>query len=239
MDLFMDTIDVLIRSISSIIFLFFITRLMGRKQISQLSFFDYIIGISIGSIAAAMATSQEIEYLHGFLGMFVYSAIAVLISLLTNKSMRFRRFINGRAYYLIYKGKILDKNLSKVKYDVNDLLAEARFAGYFNIADIEYAVMESSGRVSFMPIAKKTVIVQEDMNIEKPQENLVANVIIDGKVMFENLKTTGLDEVWLKSKLAKRNYHKLEEIILATVDCNKHLSVYKKAEKLVSKTFID
>ncbi len=239
MNFMMDTIDILIRSISSIVFLFFITRLMGRKQISQLSFFDYVIGISIGSIAAGMALDQDTHYLHGFLAMLVYAIIAVAISVLTGKSIKFRRFVNGRSYYLIYKGKILDQNLIKVKYDVNDLLSEARFNGYFNIADIEYAVMEASGRVSFMPVAKKTPVVQEDINLEKPQEDLLANVIIDGKIMYDNLKTTGLDEIWLKAELAKQNFHKLEEIILATVDCDNNLSIYQKAEKLITKTFMD
>lgn len=239
MDYFLDTLDVILRSVTSIIFLFFITRLMGRKQISQLSFFDYIIGISIGSIAAEMATSQQVPYLHGFLGMLIYALIAIGISLVTNKSIKFRRFINGRTYLLIEKGKILDRNLTKVKYDVNDLLAEARYSGYFNIADIEYALMEASGRISFMPKAAKTNVVQEDINLQKAQEGLVANIIIDGEIMKDNLLHTGLNEAWLRKHLEEQGYDSEKEIILATVDIDNNLSIYEKSNKTVQQTVID
>lgn len=241
MDIWFNIGDIFLRSLLSIVFLFFITRFMGRKQISQLTFFDYIIGISIGSIAAAMATTQEIEYIDGFIAMAVYSGIAVIISLLTNKSMWFRRFINGKTYLLIENGVILNKNLGKVKYDVNDLLSEARFAGYFNISDIAYAVMEPSGRISFMPHGTKENVVCEDINLQKPDGVLLANVVIDGKIMHENLKMAGLDEVWLNNEIKKQGYNDIKEIILATVtpDDNHELSIYERSDKLVSRTFID
>lgn len=239
MDYIMDILDIILRSIVSIAFLFLITRLMGRKQISQLSFFDYIIGISIGSIAAEMAISQDVLYIHGFVGMFVYAIIAVAISIATNKSLRLRRFINGRVYILIDNGKILNKNLDKVRYDVNDLLSEARYAGYFNIADIEYALMETSGRISFMPKSEKAGVINEDLNIQKPQEYLVANIIIDGNVMKENLKKTGLNDVWLKNNMDNQKVNNINEVLLATVDQDKNLSIYLKSDKLEQKTFID
>lgn len=239
MEIFLNAIDVLIRSVTSILFLFLITKFMGRKQMTQLSFFDYVIGISIGSIAASMATTQEMEYLHGFLSMSVYAIIDVIISLLTNKSIKFRRFINGKAFLLICNGKVLNKNITKAKYDINDLLSDARLAGYFDISDIKYAFMEQNGRVSFLPKSNKTPIVQEDMNIVKPQNGLVANVILDGKIMYENLKSIGLNEVWLKSQLKIRKQQQIEEIFLATVDSNKVLTVYKKTNELISKTCID
>jgi uncharacterized membrane protein YcaP (DUF421 family) len=239
MDYFMDALDVAFRSIVSVGFLFLITRLMGRKQISQLSFFDYIIGISIGSIAAEMATGLESPYLHGFLSMGLYALIATVISLFTNKSVKMRRFLNGCAYVLIENGKIHEKNLAKVKYDVNDLLSAARYAGYFNIADIEFAIMEYSGKISFLPKSDKKNVTLEDLNIVKPQECLVANVIIDGKVMVENLKMTGLDDVWLKKQLDHQKIDRIDDILLATVDNNNQLSVYKKTHELHKHLFID
>lgn len=239
MGIFLNAIDVLIRSVTSILFLFFITKFMGRKQMSQLSFFDYVIGISIGSIAGAMATTQEIEYLHGFLSMTVYAIIDVIMSLLTNKSIKFRRFINGKAFLLISNGKILNKNITKAKYDINDLLSDARLAGYFDISDIKYAFMEQNGRVSFLPKSNKTPIVKEDMNIKKEQNGLVANVILDGKIMYENLKAIGLNEEWLKSELQNKKEQQIEKIFLATVDINNVLTVYRKTNELISKTCID
>lgn len=238
-----DTLDVALRSFFSILFLFIITRLMGRKQISQLSFFDYVIGISIGSIAAGMATGLDIPYLHGFISMAVYTIVAIIISILTNKSIFIRRFVNGRAYLLIKNGKILEKNLGKVRYDVNDLLAEARYAGYFNINDIECAIMEASGRISFLPKSQTEPIKREDLFLHPDQENLCANLIIDGKIMFSNLKQAGFNEEWLKIELKKINAPKIEDIILAMVQTsNKNspeLFIYKKTQNLVQKTFLD
>jgi len=239
MDYFMDTLDVVLRSVLSLAFLFFITRLMGRKQISQLSFFDYIIGISIGSIASEMATGLNTPYLHGFVAIGIYGFIATGISLLTNKNMKLRRFVNGRAYVLIEKGKILNLNLAKVKYDINDLLSEARFCGYFDIADIEFAIMETSGRVSFLPKSNIAPVTLEDMKIEKEQQAPVANIIIDGKVMDDNLKTMGLDETWLKKQLVINANIGIEEIILATVNKNNEIKIFKKTENLINKYQLD
>ncbi|WMJ23699.1 DUF421 domain-containing protein [Paludicola sp. MB14-C6] len=239
MEYFADAFEVALRSILSVVYLFFITRLMGRKQISQLSFFDYVIGISVGSIAAEMATAIDAPYLHGFLSMGLYAVIATIISIATNKSIKLRRFFNGRAYMLIENGKIHEKNLAKVKYDVNDLLSAARYAGYFNIADIEYAIMEYSGKISFMPKANKKNVTLEDLNITGQKECLVANVIIDGKIMTRNLKMTGLDDIWLKKQLEHQKVDKIEDIILATVDCNHELVVYNKTHQLHQETFID
>lgn len=238
-DFLTSVLDVAVRAFSSIIVLFLITRLMGKKQISQLTFFDYVVGISIGSIAAEMASTDEVPYLHALVGMIIYALFALTVSIITNKSVKARRFFTGKTYLIIDKGKILEQNLNKVHYDVNDLLSEARNSGYFNINDIEYALLETNGKISFMPKADKSPPTLSDLNIKKQEEGLVANLIIDGEIMNGNLKQRGLDDVWLKNELKKQKINNISDVILATVDNNLTLEVFKKTKKEIKKTFID
>ncbi len=234
-----DLGDIALRSVISLAVLFMITRMMGKKQISQLTFFDYVIGISIGSISAELAFNNDIPYSHGLIAVAIYGVIAILISVLTNKRLWARRFFTGRAFILIDKGKILEENLTKVRYDINDLLAEARNSGYFNISDIEYAVMETNGKLSFLPKEEKSPPLLEDLGIQKKQEGLVANVIIDGKVMRENLQNAGLNEDWLKQELKKQHFSSIHEIILATADNNNALTVFPRTHKPRKNTPMD
>lgn len=234
-----DLGDIVLRSIFSLAVLFLVTRMMGKKQISQLTFFDYVIGISIGSLAAEMAATDEVPYRHAITAIVVYGVTAWLISVVTNKSIRARRFFTGHTYPLIDRGKILEQNLAKVKYDVNDLLSEARNAGYFNISDIEYALLETNGKVSFLPKAEQSPPTLSDLGIRRPQEGLTANVIIDGEVMEENLKMIGLNRDWLEKELRRQHYNRVTQVILATVDSGNQLTVYGKTGQNVKRTPID
>lgn len=235
----LDLADIALRALVSLGVLFFVTRLMGKKQISQLTFFDYVIGISIGSLAAEMAATDEVPYQHAVTAIIVYGLTALMISIVTNKSMKARRFFTGHTFLLIDRGKILEENLATVKYDMNDLLSEARNAGYFNIADVEYALLETNGKISFLPKSEKQPATLGDLNIQKPQERIIANVIIDGKLMRENLRYTGLDETWLRREMEHQGHRRIEDIILATVDDQNQLSIYPKTHKQVKHTAID
>ncbi len=223
--------NVLLRSIISIVVLFILTKLMGAKQISQLTFFDYAIGISIGSIAADIAADIESSYLDAVISMGIYAGVAIIISYITKKSMKARRLLTGTPTILIDKGHILKQNLSKSKFDINELLCECRVSGYFNIADLEYAIMEPNGRISFIPKAAKKPVTAEDLNLTPSQEKLVANVIIDGNIMSKNLKAMGKNEDWLLHHLKQQNIKNKDDIILATLDDDNNLSVYLEGQK--------
>ena len=221
--------NVLLRSIISIVVLFILTKLMGAKQISQLTFFDYAIGISIGSIAADIAADIESSYLDAVISMGIYAGVAIIISYITKKSMKARRLLTGTPTILIDKGHILKQNLSKSKFDINE--CECRVSGYFNIADLEYAIMEPNGRISFIPKAAKKPVTAEDLNLTPSQEKLVANVIIDGNIMSKNLKAMGKNEDWLLHHLKQQNIKNKDDIILATLDDDNNLSVYLEGQK--------
>lgn len=182
--------DVALRAFLSIVVLFILTKLMGNKQISQLNFFDYIIGISIGSIAAEMATTTDRPHHFFVLAMVIYTIITVLITYIARKSIAMRRFFNGTPVPLVENGKIIEKNLVKAGFDVNDLLTELRYAGYFNIEDVQYALEETDGRVSIIPRPSARPATCEDLKITDAKPTLPqSDVIIDGKIMTNNLKS--------------------------------------------------
>lgn len=223
----MDFIKIVLTSALSLIVLFIITKIMGYRQISEMSFFDYVIGITIGSIAAELATNIETEWWYGVVAMAVYGIVGFLISFSAQKSIKMRKFISGQPIVLIDKGKILRKNLNKARIEINDLLTSARGNGYFNLSDIDYAIMETTGKISFQPVALKRPLNPKDFNFAPQREGLYYNVVIDGRIMEKDLKNAKISETELK-KQVKNNGAKIEDVILATADENKQLTFYFK-----------
>ena len=228
----MGIFKIIVLSISSFIVLFILTKLMGNREMAQLSMFDYIISITIGSIAAEMSTALDDNFIEPLIAMVVYALCAILVSLLALHSMKARRFISGTTLILYDNGKIFSKNLKKSKMDLNEFLMQCRTNGYFNLSDIQTAILESNGKLSFIPNSLKRPTTPEDLNLNLKQEFLVTNIIIDGKVIEENLKNTGNNLNWLQSNLEKQKAGKIENILLATCDKDNNLSVYKKISNL-------
>ncbi|MGN1310603.1 MAG: DUF421 domain-containing protein [Clostridia bacterium] len=227
----MDLIKIVFLSLGSILVLFILTKIMGNREISQLNMFDYIVGITIGSIAAEMATSLENNFWEPVVAMIVYGLVATGISYLTCKSIKFRRLVSGRGTILLDNGKLYRKNFIKAKLDINEFLMQARINGYFNIADIQTAILEGNGKISFLPVSSKRPVNPEDLNLNPPCDNVVINVILDGVVLKENLEQTGKDIKWLEKELEKQNISNLKDVFLATYDNKQNLSVYVKWQK--------
>lgn len=219
-----------IRALGSIVFLFVLTKIMGAKQISQLTFFDYIIGISIGSIVGILAVDRDIHFAHPLVAMAAYALADVLIGFITRKSIKARRFLTGTPTIVIYDGKIIKKNLTKMHYDINELLSQCRIKGYYNVADIYCAILEPNGQFSVLPNSDKRPVQPVDFNLAPAQEGLVANIIIDGKVMHKNLKGIGKNEKWLEKSLKEQGYKDASEVLLATCDNNDAVSFYRMDE---------
>lgn len=222
---------VLLTSLLSVTVLFILTKLMGYRQLTQLSFFDYVIGITIGSIAAEMATDLENNWWKPLLAMVIYALAAILTAMLSLKSIKARRVLTGTPYILVYKGKIVRENMKKVRYDLNDLIADARMEGYFNLGDIDFAIMENNGKVSFLPKSETEPCTRKDANIAVSPSELCANVVIDGKIMVNALNAVGKNEVWLKEQLKSMNYTP-KDLALAIYDGNKIIPFkYEKDNK--------
>lgn len=216
----------------ALIYLFFVIKMLGKKQISELNIFDYIIGLSLGNIAAEMTVNDEISIIGGLLAMSIYGIFSLLVSYITSKSIIIRRFITGFPIVIIQDGKISKEQLKKCKLDINDLLQDARESGYFDISKINYAVMEPSGKISFLPKSKYQPLTSNDMNLKVDKNSLTANLIIDGNIMNNNLKAINKDKKWLLKRLEKEGYDNPNELLLVICDNKEKLTIYKKNEKI-------
>ena len=202
--------------------------MLGKKQVSQLSLFDYVIGISIGNFAAEMTTNVDIQFLNGIVAVILFGVFAYLVSVLTMKSIYLRRFFMGTPTIIIENGKLIEKALKKVKLDMNDLLEECRVAGYFDLSQIESAVMEVNGNLSILPKVDYRPVTVGDMKLKVEPESLCANVIIDGKLMPNNLEAIKKTEPWLQKQLQKQGYYSYEDLLLVTLDKNDQVKVYER-----------
>ena len=218
--------DITIRAISSLVTLFLVTKIIGKKQVSELSLFDYVIGISIGNFAAEMTIDTKSPELNGILAVFIFGLVAYLVSYATMKSIKLRRFFIGTPTVIIQKGKIIDKNLKRSKMDINDLLEQIRIGGYFSLSEVDYALMEANGKISIFPKVENKPVTLKDMQLKGNEQSLEANIIIDGKIMYGNLENMHKNKKWLDKEL-KIKGKKQEKILLATLDMNDKLTIYE------------
>lgn len=224
----MEWLKLVLTALGSLVTLFILTKLMGNKQMSQLSMFDYINGITIGSIAAEMATSLEDDFRKPLIAMVIYAIVAFIISILTCKSIRLRKWLTGTPLVLYENGKLYARNLLKAKLDLGDLLTQCRNSGYFNLADLQTAILEPNGKISFLPLASQRPVTPADLNLNLPYEQPAANIIMDGHVLSENLRATGNNEIWLEKQLHAQGVSSVKDVFLATCDQNNQVSIYVK-----------
>ena len=235
----MKYLQVVLTSFASVVVLFFLTKLMGKRQMSQLSMFDYINGITIGSIAAEMATALEDDFWLPLIAMVVYTIIAIAISYFACKSIKVRKFFCGKSVVLVKDGKIFPENLKRSKLDINEFITECRNSGYFDINNIDTAILETNGKISFLPVSGQRPLTPDDIKINVPEDKLVVNIIVDGQIIPDSLKFTGNDETWLKKELHKQGIKKVEDVFLATCDNKNTLNVFKKNKKKFDKELFE
>lgn len=224
----MEILKIVWLSIASIVVLFILSKIMGNKEMSHLNLFDYIIGITIGSIAAEMATALESDFTQPLTAMVVYALVTVLISYTTNHSLKARRIVEGKTLILLDNGKLYRNNFKKGKVDLNEFLMQCRTNGYFNISEIQTAVLETNGKISFIPKSERKPVTLEDLNLKQKQEKLILNVVLDGIVLEENLKILSKDKEWLEKQARKQGVKDISKIFLATCDQEENLSIYMK-----------
>ncbi len=208
--------------------LFLIAKFIGHKQIAQLDFFDYITGITIGSIAAEMATELE-EPWKPLTAMVIYGGITLLVSVITNKSPRSRKYLNGTPTILMDHGKLYRENLKKARLDLSEFMVMCRQQGYFDLTSIQTAVFEYNGKLTILPVSSKRPVTPNDMNLLPEQELLFTELIMDGRILEDNLKRMGLDLTWLNKQLKQRHINSPQDVFLALCDRNLKFVIYEKS----------
>lgn len=234
-----EIIKITLLSIGSIITLFFVTKLMGNREMAQLSMFDYINSITIGSIAAEMATALESNFIEPFVAMVVYALVITIITKVSSHSLEFRRFIAGKSLVLYENGKLYRDNFKKSRLDISEFLAQCRTHGFFNLSDLQSVILESNGKLSFLPQSLKRPVNPDDLNLSPSSEKPIVNVILDGKVLDKNLKSTGNNLTWLEKEAKKQGIKNITDIFLATCDIDNNLSIYVKVPKRTSHSIFE
>ncbi len=232
MDIVSDIARILVTSLVSIGLLFGLCKLIGQRQIHQMSMFDYINSITIGSIAAELATDLE-RWWEPLTAALVYGLAVVTINIVTCHSMVLRRFFNGKPLVLYEEGRLYKGNLRKARMDSNEFLTQCRIAGYFDLTELEAAVLETNGQISFMPLADRRPATPQDLGLELPPESLAVNLILDGKILWENLKYSGHDETWLNKQLHQQGISHARDVFLATCDKQGHFAAFPMRDKVV------
>ncbi len=209
----MDTIKLILTSLLSVGALFIITKIMGHKQVAQLDFFDYVSGITIGSIGAELATELESPE-KPLIALIIYGIASALLNYLTTKLPRTRKYINGSPTILMNGGKMYRDNLKKAKLDLSEFMLLCRERGYFNLEEIQTAVFEHNGQLSILPRSANRPLSPDDLNLKPNQASMGVEVIMDGRVLGENLSRMGRDENWLTKQLKSQKYSNAKEILL-------------------------
>lgn len=222
----MEILRVALTAFLSAVSLFIIAKIIGHKQMSQLDFFDYITGITIGSIAAELATELE-EPVKPLVAMLVYGAITVALASITSHFPRTRKYINGSPTVIMDGGKIYRKNLKKSKLDLSEFMVMCRELGYFDLSDIQTAIFEYNGKLTIFPKSQKRPATPNDMSLIIPVEHIKTELIMDGNVLKENLERRGLDTNWLMGELKCLGYENESEIFLALCDDQNKITVFE------------
>ncbi|WP_010281972.1 DUF421 domain-containing protein [Bacillus timonensis] len=216
---------IVIRSIISFIVLFILARILGKKQISQLTFFNYATGIAIGSMAAAVAVDSAIELLNGIIGLIVYSVLTYLIAFGAQKSFTFREIVESSPTVLIRDGKVLEKNLGKNKMTFDDLMTGLREKDAFKLADVELAVLETNGQLSVMKKSEKQPVTPKDLGIIVEEEHMPGLIIIDGHLLEKRLSYHGYTKDWLLDEIMKQGANDIKDVFLGQIDSNGNVYV--------------
>ncbi|WP_438495489.1 DUF421 domain-containing protein [Paenibacillus sp. IHBB 3054] len=226
-----EWLEVIWRTIFAVVVLFFLTKLLGKRQVSQLSFFEYITGITVGSLAAYISLDTDKTWHLGLIALIVWVAFSLGIEYLQIKSKKARDFIDFKSTVLIKDGKILEDNMKKERLTTDELLEELRKKDVFKLADVEFAIMESDGAINVLLTRENQALTPKDMGIKVAPEKEPQAVIMDGKILDEPLDTLNLSRGWLQGQLEKQGLT-AENVYLGQVDSYGELTVDLYADKV-------
>ncbi|WP_099158223.1 DUF421 domain-containing protein [Virgibacillus ndiopensis] len=225
---------IVVRSLFAFFFIFILARMLGKKQIAQLSFFDYITGISIGNMAASLAIDTQLQSVNAIIGLLIFSFLTIIIAFLAMKSLNFRKIVEGNPIILMRNGNVLEKNLFKAKMTFDDLMMGLREKNAFKLADVEMAVLETDGQLSVMKKAAYNPLTPNDIGVSVEGEHIPSLIIIDGYLLEKRLKYLGYTEEWLIGEIMKQGAKDYKDVFLAQIDSkgNVYIDLHNDKEKV-------
>ena len=221
-------LNTIIKGILIYLLALIISNLIGIKIISQMNFFDFITGISVGSMIAKIIIDKDHVVFSGIVALIVFAILTIATSYLSLKSHTARKIVNAKTLILVENGRIIDKNVKKLRITVNELMMKLRGKDVFDLEDVQFAVMESNGQLSVLIKSDKKPITPQDMNLKVKSSSLINDIVIDGKIIDRNLEIAGIDRKWLQSELKKKKINNIEEAFYVGIDGNKKLTISEK-----------
>lgn len=209
---------VVVRAVISFFTLLILARLLGKEQISQLTFFDYVLGITIGSIAASLTTDLSSRAWPHWVGLLCWAGLGYLMELISMKWRYAAKYIEGEPTLIIMNGKILESTLKKMKYRASDVLLLLRNKDIFDVSEVDFAILESNGQLSVLKKPEYEPLTAKDMNIKKQEKGISTEIIYDGILFEENLRQLKKDKTWLMKELKKKGINNVSEVFLATLN---------------------
>lgn len=219
---------VLVRTMLLYIVVVAVMRVMGKRQIGELQPFELVIAIMLSELAAVPMQDTGIPLIHGLIPIFTLMVLQIFISFLTLKFEFMRKLVCGLPSILIKKGEIVEEELARQRFNLDDLMEELRMLGYLNVSDVEYAILETSGKVSIIPKHNKTPVTKEDLSISPTKTQLPIGLVLDGKINRRNLELTGHDEKWLMDQLLKYDISQAKDAFYAMIDSSGKFFVQRR-----------
>ncbi|MEQ6378691.1 DUF421 domain-containing protein [Bacillaceae bacterium S4-13-56] len=219
-----DWIHVILRALFFVALFFGVTKWFGKKQMSELSYFEFVVGIAIGSVGAFYVLGIENSFAHSILAVLVFGGVPFLLSILSLKSRKVRDATEGKATVFIKDGKIMEDNLKKKQFTTDALLRQLRTKNIFRTADVEFAVLEPGGSLSVMLKKKAQPITSTDLGINAPNVKEPHTVIMDGEILDDSLASAGKNRQWVEDELSKLGIS-IENVFLGQADSNGQLTV--------------
>lgn len=229
----MAALEIFLQTMLAFSAIFLYARLLGKQQVAQLTVFEYITGITFGSIAATLAveTGTGKTWAH-FVGLTFFFLLTYGMGHLVLVSRPARKLISGEPTIVIHNGKILENNMKNMQYNLDDMLMQLRDKGYFDITQVEFAVLETNGCLSVLPKSQHRPVTPQDMEISTEYEGMMTELVMDGQVIYQNLIQNGLDDAWLLEELRKKGIKDLNEAIFVGLTSNGTLHVDKVRDEL-------
>ncbi|MEG6521868.1 DUF421 domain-containing protein [Desulfotomaculum sp. 1211_IL3151] len=225
-------LEITLRAIGAFFGLLLVTRILGKEQMGQLTASDFANAIAIGSIAAEMASDHKENVMYYIIAIVIFGGLTYLSSLLSLKFRPVRKLLEGEPIVVVQNGKILEKNMRKERYDMDNLIMQLREKNVFHLSDVEFAVLEPNGKLSVLLKSNRQPLTASDLNISTQYQGLSSEIIVDGKVIIQNLEMNGLNQQWLYKQLDMQGIDRIEEVSLASLDTSGKLYIDKYADDL-------
>ncbi len=209
---------IFLQTVLSFLVLLVLTRILGKQQLSQLTFYEYLNGITFGSIAANMATIEIEKVPDHLIGLITYGLLTLAVSWMAMKNRKFRKLVAGEPVVVIQDGSILEANMRKMNLDLDELTTMLRTEGIFDYKELEIAIVEPSGELSILKKPEYQEVTQGDLQLQEPSKGLAVEVIVDGQIVYENLRAMDLDGRWLMQQLKKCQIDHIAQVCFATVN---------------------